>query len=178
MEDSMRPGIPSAEAFRDLEDLMRTYGDDVLRTAYWYVRDIHTAEDIFQDVFLKVSQKLDTFRGDSGIRTWLIRITINTCKDFLKSAWNSKVVPLAEETERRLGGEDDFEEIERQDTSRCVKEAVMRLPVKYREVVICVYYQEMSVSQTAELLGLAEGTVKSRLARGRERLKKLLEGRV
>ena len=178
MEDSKAPGIPPAEEFRDLEDLIRKYGNDVLRTAYLYVRDIHTAEDVFQDVFLKVSQKLDTFRGDSGIRTWLIRITINTCKDFLKSAWNSKVVPIAEETERTLGSEEDFEEIERQETGRCVKEAVQQLPVKYREVVICVYFQYMSVTETASLLGLAEGTVKSRLSRGRERLRKLLEGRV
>lgn len=162
----------------DLEALMREYGNDVLRTAYLYMRDVHAAEDVFQEVFLKVSQKLDTFRGDSSVKTWLIRITINTCKDHLKSAWNQRVVPLEEEAERTLGADSDFEEIERRETSRCVKEAVDGLPEQYRDVVRCVYFHDMSVAEAAETLGLAEGTVKSRLARGRERLKKMLEGRV
>lgn len=169
---------PAGQSTCNLESLMREYGNDVLRTAYLYVKDIHTAEDIFQDVFLKVNLKLDTFQGNSSIKTWLIRITINTCKDFLKSAWNTKVLPMEEETERTLGREEDFDEIERRETKQRVKEAVEELPVKYREVILCVYFHEMSVPETAKVLRLAEGTVKSRLSRGREKLKKMLEGRV
>ena len=59
-----------------------------------------------------------------------------------------------------------------------IKKVVMGLPDNYREVIICVYYREMSVADTAELLGIAEGTVKSRLARAREQLKNKLEGRL
>lgn len=66
----------------EIEALIREYGNDVLRTAYMYVKDIHTAEDIFQEVFIKVNQKLSTFEGNSSIKTWIIRITINACKDF------------------------------------------------------------------------------------------------
>ncbi len=161
----------------ELEDLMRTYGNDVLRTAYMYVKDIHTAEDIFQDVFIKVNRCLDGFRGESAVRTWLIRITINTCKDYLKSAYHRNVVPLMEFQEDALTSENDFDAIEKQETGHAVRDAVAQLPESYREPVLCVYFQNMSVSETAEALGLAEGTVKSRISRGKARLKQYLERR-
>ena len=161
----------------NIETLMREYGNDVLRTAYSYVKDRFTAEDIFQDVFIKAYKNLDNFREESGIKTWLIRITINTCKDYLKSAYNRKVVPMMEFKEDSLTSEDDFEEVENKDRDRFVKETVMTLPEGYREVLLCVYYHEMSVAETAESLGIAEGTVKSRLSRARELMKTKLEGR-
>ena len=162
----------------NIETLMREYGNDVLRTAYSYVKDRFTAEDIFQDVFIKAYKNLDNFREESGIKTWLIRITINTCKDYLKSAYNRKVVPMMEFKENSLTSEDDFEEVENKDRDRFVKETVMTLPEGYREVLLCVYYHEMSVAETAESLGIAEGTVKSRLSRARELMKTKLEGRL
>ena len=162
----------------NIETLMREYGNDVLRTAYSYVKDRFTAEDIFQDVFIKAYKNLDNFREESGIKTWLIRITINTCKDYLKSAYNRKVVPMMEFKEDSLTSEDDFEEVENKDRDRFVKETVMTLPEGYREVLLCVYYHEMSVAETAESLGIAEGTVKSRLSRARELMKTKLEGRL
>ena len=75
-----------------LEGLMREYGNDVLRMAYLYVKDMHTAEDMFQEVFLKANEKLDTYEERASIKTWLLRITMNTCKDYLKSAYHSRVV--------------------------------------------------------------------------------------
>lgn len=162
----------------DIESLMRQYGNDVLRMAYMYVKDIHTAEDIFQDVFIKVSQKLSTFEGNSSIKTWIIRITINTCKDYLKSAWNRRVVPMMEYQEDAIISETDYDEVEKQDTKELIKESVLSLPEKYKEVVLCVYYQEMTITETAKTLNIAEGTAKSRLSRAREKLKFLLEGRV
>jgi len=162
----------------NIETLMREYGNDVLRTAYSYVKDKFTAEDIFQEVFIKVYKNLDNFREESGIKTWLIRITINTCKDYLKSAYNRKVVPMMEFKEESITSEDDFEEVENRDRDRFVKETVMTLPEGYREVLLCVYYHEMSVAETAESLGIAEGTVKSRLSRAREIMKNKLEGRL
>ena len=78
----------------DLESMMCTYGNDVLRTAYMYVKNIHTAEDIFQEVFIKADRNKESFRGESSVKTWLIRITVNACKDYLKSAYNRRVTPL------------------------------------------------------------------------------------
>ena len=98
-EENVLKGIPPAEAVPEcpnLESMMRTYGNDVLRTAYMYVKDIHTAEDIFQEVFIKADRNKESFRGESSVKTWLIRITVNACKDYLKSAYNRRVTPLQE----------------------------------------------------------------------------------
>lgn len=162
----------------EIEALIREYGNDVLRTAYMYVKDIHTAEDIFQDVFIKVNQKLSTFEGNSSIKTWIIRITINACKDYLKSAYNRRVVPMMEYQEDAIVSESDYDEVEKQDTNHLIKETVLSLPAKYRDVVLCVYYQEMTIAEAAQTLNIAEGTAKSRLSRARQKLKDMLEGRV
>lgn len=162
----------------DIETLIRQYGNDVLRTAYMYVKDIHSAEDIFQDVFIKVNQKLSTFEGNSSIKTWIIRITINTCKDYLKSAWNRRVVPMMDYKEDSIVSETDYDEVESQDTKELIKKSVLSLPEKYKDVVLCVYFQEMSIAETAKALQIAEGTAKSRLSRAREKLKSILEGRI
>ncbi len=161
----------------DLETLMRTYGNDVLRTAYMYVKDKYTAEDIFQDVFIKVNRSLSEFKGNSSIKTWIIRITINTCKDFIKSAYARNVVPLMEFKEDSIVSEDDFDHIEKEETKKEVRQAVMELPDIYQEVVTCVYFHEMSIAEAATMLNLAEGTVKSRLSRAKEKLKEVFEGR-
>lgn len=162
----------------DIESLVRQYGNDVLRTAYMYVKDIHTAEDIFQDVFIKVNQKLSTFEGNSSIKTWIIRITINTCKDYLKSAWNRRVVPMMEYQEDAIVSDSDYDDVEKKDTKELIKKTVLSLPAKYKDVILCVYFQEMTVTEAANALNIAEGTAKSRLSRARLKLKSLLEGRI
>lgn len=162
----------------DIETLMREYGNDVLRTAYMYVKDSHLAEDIFQDVFIKVSQKLSTFQGSSSIKTWIIRITINTSKDYLKSAWNKRVVPITEYHENTIAGENDYTAVEQQDENQLIRQTVMKLPDKYKDIVWCVYFQDMSISEAASLLQIAEGTAKSRLFRAKEKMKICLEGRI
>jgi RNA polymerase sigma-70 factor (ECF subfamily) len=161
-----------------LEELMREYGNDVLRMAYLYVKDIHTAEDIFQEVFLKVNQKLDTYEGRSSVKTWLLSITMNTCKDFLKSAYQKRVVPMFDYLEEGEGAEDNFDRIEQRETARTVREAVQELPQPYRDVVICVYFREMGMEETARELGIGTGTVKSRLYRAKEKLRQGLERRL
>ncbi len=178
MQKEIRNDISEESPAYDIETLMRQYGNDVLRTAYMYVKDVHTAEDIFQDVFIKVNQKLSTFEGNSSIKTWIIRITINTCKDYLKSAWNKRVVPMMEYQEDAIVSESDYEAVEKQDTNQLVKQTVLSLPEKYRDVVLCVYFQEMTITEAANTLGIAEGTAKSRLSRARQRLKEVLEGRI
>ena len=162
----------------DIETLMRKHGNEVLRTAYSYVKDKFTAEDIFQEVFIKVYKNLENFRDESDIKTWIIRITINTAKDYLKSAYSRKVVPMMEFKEDQLVSDNDFEEIENRDRDEQVKKTVMSLPEQYREVLLCVYYHDMSVADTAKSLGIAEGTLKSRLSRARDMMKNKLEGRL
>lgn len=162
----------------EMESLIKEYGNDVLRTAYMYVNNIHTAEDIFQEVFIKVNQKLSTFEGNSSIKTWIIRITINACKDYLKSAYNRRVVPMMEYKEDAIVSDSDYEEVEKQDTNQMIKDTVLSLPTKYRDVILCVYFQEMTIAEAAQTLSIAEGTAKSRLSRARNKLKEVLGGRI
>lgn len=162
----------------DIKTLIREYGNDVLRTAYSFVRDREAAKDLFQETFIKANYNLDKFRGDSSIKTWLIRITVNVCKDYLKSAYQKNVVPMTQVEEDSLRVEDDHEQIENADRDEQIRRAVSSLPENYREVVLCVYFREMSVADTSAALGVPEGTVKSRLARAREVLKSKLEGRL
>ena len=144
MQKELRNNLSENTAAYDIENLIRQYGNDVLRTAYMYVKDNHTAEDIFQEVFIKVNQKLSTFEGNSSIKTWIIRITINTCKDYLKSAWNRRVIPMMEYQEDQIISDTDFDSVESQDTNDIIKTAVLSLPAKYKDVVLCVYYNEMT----------------------------------
>lgn len=162
----------------DMETLIREYGNDVLRCAYLYVRDYHLAEDVFQDVFIKVSRKIGEFHGESAVKTWIIRITINTCKDYLKSAYARRVVPMMEYKEEAISDASSYDQIEKKETNRILRDVVMELPDKFRELVICVYYQEMTISEAACILKIAEGTAKSRLKRARDKMKKMLEGRM
>ncbi len=162
----------------DIETLIRQYGNDVLRTAFMYVRDSNLAEDIFQEVFIKVNQKLSTFEGNSSIKTWIIRITINTCKDHLKSAWNRRVIPMMDYQEDMVVSEMDYDDVEKKDTRELVRKTVLSLPAKYKDIVICVYFQDMSIAEAANTLNIAEGTAKSRLSRARHKLKSILEGRI
>lgn len=165
----------ASEECLDLEHLMRTYGNDVLRMAYSYVKDYDTAEDIFQEVFIKVNANLNEFRGESSIKTWLLRITVNACKDYLKSAYNRRVTMFSEEEEESIRAEDTIEKIERRQDGEQIRRALLLLPEKYREVLLCLYFEERSVAETAKVLGISEGTVKSRLSRAREKFRVILE---
>lgn len=160
----------------EVERWMREYGTEILRIAYLYVGDFQTAEDIFQEVFLKAYQSFADFKGKSSVKTWLIRIAINSCKDYLKSAWKRRVAPMDEAMEQSLCSPDVYEQTERKVDAGKVREAVFLLPEQYREVIICFFYQELSLEETAQALHLPTGTVKSRLSRAKERLKALLKG--
>lgn len=161
-----------------IEELIQEYGNDVLRTAYMYVKDLDVAEDIFQEVFIKVNQKIGQFRGDSSIKTWMIRITINASKDYLKSAWNRRVSPITEYQTKTLAGKNEYTRIEKEEANKLIRAAVMELPGKYKDVVLCVYFTGMTMKETAYSLNIKEGTVKSRLYRAKEKLKEKLEGRI
>ena len=124
-------GVKRRMMAETLETLMRQYGNDVLRLAYLYVKEYHLAEDIFQDVFLKVNQNLEDFRGESSIKTWILRITVNTCKDYLKSAYHNRVQRLSEEQEETLAAEDTYETVEKKQDLRYVREILQHMPKKY-----------------------------------------------
>ncbi len=141
---------------RDLDD----YGDMILRLAYSYMKNIHDAEDILQDVFVQLMKNIDIFQGNDHKKSWLITVTRNMCKNKLKSSWFKSREELIE-----LPYYDEYKNDD-------IIEAVMKLPLKYREVIHLFYYEDYSTAQIAEIVNKKESTIRSLLHRGRNILKK------
>lgn len=160
-----------------LEQWMAQYGRDVINTAYAYVHNFHQAEDIAQDVFLRAYSKRESFRGDSSVRTWLLSITINRCKDYLRS-WSFRH-ELQEETilDREVAQADTeatvVEKLARDD----LWQSIHQLPEKYREVIALYYIQELNGQEIALVLQTSEQNVRTRLHRARAMLKDILTER-
>jgi RNA polymerase sigma factor (sigma-70 family) len=156
-----------------LKRIMELYGNDVMKIAFIYLKKKQMAEDVTQDVFLKCYENLDGFRNESAYKTWIFRITVNRCKDILKS-WSYKNLYLTEFFHFR-----DSEYYRDNDVyldeSEFISKKVLLLPVKLREVIILFYYEELSIEEIADMLKLNSNTVKTRLHRGRQKLKKFFK---
>jgi RNA polymerase sigma-70 factor (ECF subfamily) len=85
---------------------------------------------------------------------------------------------MMEYQEDAIISESDYDDVEKQDTKELIKQSVLSLPAKYKDVVLCVYFQDMTITEAANALNIAEGTAKSRLSRARQKLKSVLEGRI
>ncbi|MCF0149320.1 MAG: sigma-70 family RNA polymerase sigma factor [Clostridium sp.] len=161
---------------KEIQRLMDTYGNDVLRTSYMYLKDLQSAEDAFQEVFIKVFNKLGSFKGESSEKTWIIRITINVCKDMMRSSWIKRVLLTDKLKDKNvnIGIESRIIKIEE---NKILFEEVMALSNKFKEVIILYYYHNCNTTEISKILNVAEGTVRSRLHRAREILKSKLGGR-
>lgn len=158
-----------------LEEVMDDYGERLIRLAYTYVKDWGEAEDIVQEVFTTCYTKLDTFRGEGSLKSWLYAITVNKCKDHLKSWFRRNIhpanlfewfIPSQEKTpELLLVVEDEYTEL---------AERILELPVKYREIIMLFYQEELSIQEICTMLHVNASTVKSRLHRARKLLKSSL----
>ncbi|WP_317327115.1 sigma-70 family RNA polymerase sigma factor [Turicibacter sanguinis] len=160
-----------------VERLIEDYGQDVLKIAYLYVKDQQLAEDIFQEVFYKVMKNYHKFEHLSSEKTWLIRITINTCKDLLRTSWLRRVTTFGTlEEQNQTQYEQPFDTTQSESNNE-LYEMIMKLPQRYKEVILLFYYEDFSYDEMAKILNIPKGTVQSRLARGREKLKKMMEER-
>lgn len=146
----------------------RTFGDTVLRAAYSCCGNYAEAEDITQDVFLTLHTKPQIFNTDEHLKAWLLRVTINKCRN-LKKSFRISHTRFFEESE-----EEHISEEESSDTSD-VRQAVEALPQKYRCVIYLYYYEGYNTREIGELLGKSENTVSSLLNRGRKKLRLELE---
>jgi len=170
----------TAEAF-DLARWMEAYGDTVLRTAYFYLRDRQKAEDVYQDVFLKVYRNRGKLDGMSSPKAWVLKVTINACRDLARTPWWRKVLLLAgpQEEHIRQDGAGKSESAENEalltESYREIYESVLTLEEPYRSVVLLYYYHELSTPDIGRILHIAEGTVRSRLHRAREMLRAHLD---
>ena len=151
------------------KDLMRRYGDALVRMCCLYLNDASLAQDAAQDTFIKAWRNLGQFRGECDERTWLMRIAINTCRDYHRTAWLRHVdrgTPL--EALPEVGAEDTHPDGE-------VIRAVMALPLREREAVLLRYYQEMTIAEAAQALRISQSAVKQRLRRANRRLRDRLK---
>jgi RNA polymerase sigma-70 factor (ECF subfamily) len=156
----------------NLSALIDEYGSSVLNTAYFYLKDKQLAEDVFQEVFLKAHLKINTFEFRSSIKTWLIRITINQCKDTVKSAYKKKVDIGLEEA--GLTSESAEEIAEEHFENEKLYSAVMSLNPKYREIIILRYFNDFSLDDISSVLNISNGAVRTRLSRTTTLLKKVM----
>ncbi len=139
-----------------------TYKDTLYRIALNYFGNRQDAEDTVQEVLMKLYMTQKIFESDEHLRNWLIRVTINNCKNTLRMPWRNKRVALSE-----ISATTTFEH---RDQSRLFL-SVMKLPEKYRTVLYFFYYEDFSVKEIAQLLRLKETAVTTRLSRARNRLK-------
>ncbi|KIL53490.1 RNA polymerase subunit sigma [Jeotgalibacillus alimentarius] len=159
-----------------IDEIMNRYGQEILQLVYSYVHNKEIAEDLTQDIFVKCYQSLHTYKGHAKLRTWLWRITINHCKDYVKSWYHKKVIITEKEAEFTGVRSDDIEEaVIRNEEDHVLAAAVMNLPVQYREVIYLFYFEELPIKEIGQLIDVKENTVKTRLRRAKELLREGLE---
>lgn len=151
------------EAARAIE----RYGDMVRRLCLVHLKNPADTEDIFQNVFLKYVLSPVVFESPEHEKAWLIRVTINACKDLVKSFFRSRTVPLEELLDQPAPLSEEHRE---------VLEAVLALPRKYRDAVYLHYYEGYPAAEIGKLLGKNTNTVYTLLTRAREQLRNTLGG--
>lgn len=154
----------------DIHELIHTYGDDLYRIAYLYTKDRQVAEEVVQDVFVNFYQK-NNFEGRAHIKTYLTRMTINRSYDYLRS-FKGRTAQLFEQMKQTTHSSEHQTIVEEEKMQ--ITNALLKLPIKYREVLTLYYYEDLQVKEIAELLNASESTVKSRLQRARKQLETLL----
>ena len=143
------------------------YADMVQRICFYHLKNRADTEDVFQNVFLKYMLQEEPFQSEEHEKAWILRVTINSCKDFLDDFFRRNKVPL--EVLNEIAAEVPEEHRE-------VLEAVLSLPAKYKDVIYLHYYEKYSAVEIGKILGKKENTVYSLLSRGRKILKEKLGG--
>ena len=169
----------SREAFNIL---FSRYQSQVIHTAYGMLSDKEDAYDAAQEVFIRVYRNIGSFKEQSSFTTWLYRITMNVCSDFLrKRQKNVDVISINSFTEDNKDfdikdeGQSVEESMEMSERQAAVREAISELKEEYRAVIVLCDIEGMSYEEISAALGIPHGTVKSRINRARNALKKKLE---
>ena len=153
------------------EELYERYATDVLRVCYFYLGDRQKAEDVCQDVFVRLittSPQLQEGRE----KAWLLKVALNRCRDLWRGAWLKRVV-LGSPAFELVPAPDEIDSLaDRQE----IMQAINQLPTAFKEVILLHYYQGYGISEIAEMMELPEGTISSRLSRGRKKLESILKG--
>jgi RNA polymerase sigma-70 factor (ECF subfamily) len=186
-EDNRYVELSKSGDRRAFEELVYRYQDMVFSLCVRMLGNRADGEDAAQETFVKAYEAMQGFKGESAFSTWLYRIAVNVCRNLLSSFWTRlarKVVRLDKPVDDDEGGsrERDLpsngltpeEVLYRRRNAGNVRDAIARLPAKHREIIVLADIQELSNEEIRAITGLNEGTIKSRLNRGREALKRLL----
>ncbi len=162
--------MASEEYSAKVSELYEKYATDVLRVSYFYLGDRQQAEDVTHDVYIRLMENQPDLKEGSE-KSWLLKVALNRCRDLWRSAWVKRVL-LGTKVLEIIPSDNDIED-------RLEKEALMQavhaLPPDTRDVFLLFYYQGYGIADIAQILEVPEGTVSSRLSRGRKHLKELLE---
>lgn len=141
-----------------------TYSNTILKISYTYLKSTQLSEDILQEVILKIIKKKIKIEDKTKEKYWIIRVTINMCKDYLKSSWYRKNVELDE----------NLSYLPKEQNELLTE--VLKLPEKYKTVIYLYYYEEYSIKEISKILKSNESTIGTRLSRGKSILEDKLKG--
>ena len=150
------------------ERLARTYADPILRLSYTYLKNTHDAQDICQTVLLKLLTSPRRFAEERLERAWVVRVAVNCCKDWKKSAWVRRRLPLEAAAHAAVHLPEPAESP--------VLAAVQALPERYRQAVYLRYYEGYEPAEIGTLMGCTASQVSTYLYRGKAKLRNMLGG--
>lgn len=170
-----------AKETEQMQIVIQSYSDIVYRLAYAMMKNKSDADDIYQEVFLRFIRRAPVFHSPEHARAWMLRVTVNCCKNHWKSPWaDGRMEPFWQEAENEKceNGMDDGDPAwqaqqrwQREQLRRSMKE----LPEKYRLLIHLYYYEELSTEEIAGLLRRRASTVRTQLVRARRLLRDILE---
>ena len=149
-------------AGKTIQDIVYDYSDMLIRIAFQNTKSMVNAEDMVQDVLIKLINHNGRFENEEHVKAWLIRVLINRCRDFQRSAWMKRMVPLREEIDVLAP------------QHQKVMEEIFQLKPEDRNIIFLFYYEGYAIKEIAQMIGMKDNTVSSRLVRARKKLKVLL----
>lgn len=169
LDDSYQPVPDVRDDPAYFARLYDQYATDVLRVCYFYLSDREKAEDVCQDVFVRLMTRHPVLQPGRE-KSWLLKVALNRCRDLWRGAWLKRVI-LGGPTFELIPAPDEFS---RRDDQQAMMAAINQLPATFKEVILLHYYQGMNIAEIAQMLELPEGTISSRLSRGRKKLESIL----
>ena len=169
LDDSYQPVPDVRDDPAYFARLYDQYATDVLRVCYFYLSDREKAEDVCQDVFVRLMTTHPLLQPGRE-KSWLLKGALNRCRDLWRGAWLKRVI-LGGPTFELIPAPDEFS---RRDDQQAMMAAINQLPATFKEVILLHYYQGMNIAEIAQMLELPEGTISSRLSRGRKKLESIL----
>lgn len=158
----------------EINRLIDNYSKNLMRLCYLYLKDYHLAEDAVQDTLTKAYVKYNTFNKNSSEKTWITRIAINVCKNYLRKSSN-KEFSSNECVLLSFASNEESEANYRDEESILLLNAVYSLPEIYKQVILLYYYQNLRITEISKILKQKDVTISVRLLRARKLLKEFLK---